>query len=143
MKYFILLGSSLLSVSALADISPSKDAVDLGISIGALNSKIFTLKKGSLTYHVIGADFDEPACNPVQVVLNIQDPALEDAGTVKYNLGIQISRIQSAKVMNREIVLRVQQNDPDNCSKHITKTVRITYKGNASDLLMRSEKSKQ
>lgn len=130
------------SIAASADITPTRNPIDLGVTVGALYSKTITLKMHDVTYHVIGADFDEPACNPVQAILNIEDPSLEGVETVTYNLGIQISRVQSAKAANGEVILKVRQNNPEDCSKFVLKTMRITYKGNAADLVVRSEEKK-
>jgi hypothetical protein len=110
--------------------------VDLGISIGALSSKTITLKTRKFIYHVIAAYQDEPACNPVQMILNVEEPSFRGVGTVTYNFGFQVSGIQSAKISNGDLVLLVRRNSIENCAKHFLKTLRVTYKGNGSDLVV-------
>lgn len=132
-KIFTVLALT-FSTAAFADIEPTKNEVDYGVVVGALASKVFKVKAGNYQYAVVAADFDEPACNPVQAVVNVIDDSLEGEGSATYNLGLNFSKVVSAKANGSKVVLNVVRNDTGDCTKGIHETYTLEYPGKAGPL---------
>ena len=133
MKTALFLMTFAFGASAFA-IEPSTEGLDLGIAVGALYSTKTVVKTAKHTYNVIAADLSEPACNSVQVIVHVQDSAIEGDGTVTYNLGLQTSGVVSAKANGKQVILKVRTNNVEDCSKSTVSTYSLEYTGNAGSL---------
>ena len=134
----VLLSFNQVLASGSKTIAPTHEDRDWGIVTGAFAPKMKTVKAGSYTYNVIAPDLIEPACNSSQIVLWVEDATLEgDAGGVAYNLGYQISAVQSAKAVGDELEIKYTVNNIDDCSTSVKKTVYLKYPGAAGALSVR------
>ncbi|MDR2220018.1 MAG: hypothetical protein LBE24_05495 [Methylobacillus sp.] len=129
-----------LSFTAVADVSPTSETVDFGIEAGALSSKTFQVKIGKYSYTVIAVDLGEPACNSVQTLVRVDDPNLDQDGSVLYNLGIQTAGVTSAKANGNNVVIAVRKNSPEDCSQSTTEAYAIQYTGSPDRLSVKKAK---
>lgn len=124
-----------ISSAHAAGIAPSTDPIDTGIVAGAFSGKPKLVIAGGVSYHVIEAYLVEPACNPTQVVLWVEDENLEgDSGGLAYNLGLQISSIDDVKDVNGYLEVTYTRNDVSDCSVGIQEKILVKYPGAAGAL---------